>query len=107
MDEKKSTSFPEGWEPHDQEYFSDVFWIHINPWSCALTFGLRQASATERDKPMLRVRMPLQQAKLLAVMLLQQMRRYEQETEVDIDLPRNLLESMGIPLEDWERFKGI
>jgi len=38
---------------------------------------------------------------------LQQMRRYEQETEVDIDLPRNLLESMGIPLEDWERFKGI
>ena len=88
-----------------QEYFSDVFWFHINPWSCVIDFGLRQTMPEEVDRRVLRVRMPLQQAKALAVMLLRQIRSWEAETGADIDLPQQVLDALGIPREDWERFK--
>jgi hypothetical protein len=39
-------------------------------------------------------------------MLLRQIRTYEQQTQTDIDLPRQVLDTLGIPPEDWERFKG-
>ena len=52
------------------------------------------------------VRMPLQLAKALGVMLLRQVREYEEKSNTDIDLPKPVLEGLGIPFEDWERFKG-
>ncbi len=89
-----------------QEYFSDVFETHINPWSAAITFGLRATKEAEDNKMMLRIRMPLQQAKALAVLLLRNIRQYEQQTGADIDLPQVVLKALDIPAEDWERFKG-
>ena len=94
----------EDWSEAPEEYFSDVFWTTLSPWSAAVTFGLRQASPNEKDTPKIRVRMPLQQAKALAVILLRTVRRYENEANVNIELPTKLLESLGIPLEDWQRF---
>ena len=87
-----------------EEYFSDVFWTALNPWSVSITFGLRQARPEEADKPRLRMRMPLQQAKALAVILLRAVRRYESDAHVTIELPDKLLESLGIPPEDWKHF---
>ena len=89
-----------------QEYFSDTFETHVNPWSAAVTFGMRATRETEDHRYKVRMRMPLQLAKALAVMLLRQIRSYEQQTQTDIDLPRQVLDTLGIPPEDWERFKG-
>ena len=94
----------EDWSELPVEYFSDVFWTTLSPWSAAVTFGLRQASPSEKDTPKVRVRMPLQQAKALAVILLKAVRRYESEANVTVELPTKLLESLGIPPEDWLRF---
>ena len=94
----------EDWSQPPPEYFSDVFWTTINPWSAAVTFGLRMARPGEKDTPKVRIRMPLQQAKALAVILLRAVRKYESEANVTIELPRRLLESLNIPPEDWERF---
>lgn len=94
----------EDWSQPPEEYFSDVFWTALTPWSASVTFGLRQASPTEKDIPKVRVRMPLQQAKALAVILLRTVRKYEHEANVDIELPSKLLEHLGIPPEDWRHF---
>ena len=89
-----------------QEQFSDVIETHVNPWSAAILFGLRATKEGEDNVYYTRVRMPLQQAKALAVMLLRTLRRYEQETKTDIDLPKQVLQSLGIPPEDWQSFRG-
>jgi hypothetical protein len=93
-------------EQHFEEHFSDVFWFSINPWSCILTFGLRATTSEDEDKPTIRMRMPLQQAKALAVILLRNLRQYEQENEADIDLPKKVLKHLSIAQEDWTRFKA-
>lgn len=94
----------EDWSQPPEEYFSDVFWTTLNPWSAVVTFGLRMAHPSEKDVPKVRVRMPLQQAKALAVILLRTVRRYESEANVNIELPNELLKTLGIPLEDWQHF---
>jgi hypothetical protein len=94
----------EDWSQPPIEYFSDVFWTSINPWSASITFGLRKAGPEEADTPNVRMRMPLQQAKALAVILLRTVRQYETQANVTVELPRSLLDSLGIPLEDWQRF---
>lgn len=102
--EQQKAPQTEDWSQLPEEHFSDVFWTALTPWSASITFGLRMASPKEKDTPKIRVRMPLQQAKALAVILLRAVRKYESEADVDIELPRKLLESLGIPLEDWQRF---
>ncbi len=84
--------------------FSDVFETHINPWSAAITFGRRATKETETNQFTMRMRMPLQQAKALAVMLLRGIRSYEQQTGADIDLPEEVLKALNIAPEDWKRF---
>ena len=32
--------------------------------------------------------------------------QYEQQTGADLELPRQVLDGLNIPVEDWERFKG-
>lgn len=100
---QQPTPLTGNWSQPPEEYFSDVFWIHLSPWSISITFGLRLASPSEMDTPKIRMRMPLQQAKALAVMLLRAVRTYEMDANVTIELPDGLLKELGIPLEDWKR----
>jgi hypothetical protein len=94
----------EDWSQPPEEYFSDVFWTALTPWSASVTFGLRMAHPGEKDTPKVRIRMPLQQAKALAVILLRNVRKYEGDANVTIELPDKLLKALGIPPEDWKRF---
>lgn len=79
----------------------------VSPWSATLTFGLRALSPTGTNTMDTRMRMPLQQAKALAVMLLRTLRQYEQQSQVEIELPKTVLDELNIPLEDWQRFRGV
>ncbi len=83
------------------EFFSDIFSIHLNPWASALTFGLRAVQKGEQDKYNIRIRMSLEQLKALAVVLRRVVRDYEQRTQTKIDLPKELLNQLGIGPEDW------
>jgi hypothetical protein len=87
------------------ESFSDVFETHLTDWSYAITFGLRSVRSDEPHKYNNQVRMPLAQAKALAVLMLRNIRRYKQAAEIDIDLPRDVLEKLQIPQEDWQLFR--
>lgn len=88
------------------EEFSDVFEMQIGAWSAAISFGSRAMKPGESNKYATRIRMPLQQAKAMGVLLLRNVRQYEEQTNTDIDLPRSILDQLNIPFEDWERFKG-
>jgi hypothetical protein len=37
--------------------------------------------------------------------MLRNIRRYEQAAGIDIDLPRDVLEKLQIPQEDWQLFR--
>ena len=87
-----------------QELFSDVFGTHINPWSAAITFGQRATRPEDDNHYTIRMRMPLQQAKALAVMLLRNIRQYERQMKVEIELPKVVLDGLGIAADDWKRF---
>ena len=90
-----------------EEQWSDLFGAQVNPWGAAVTFGLRSVRLGEPNKMTLRMRMSLQQAKALGVLLLRDIRAFEQRTQTEIGLPANILEELGIPKEDWERFRGL
>ena len=87
------------------ESFSDVFETHLTDWSYAITFGLRSVRPDEPPKYTSQVRMPLAQAKALAVLMLRNIRQYEQAAGIDIDLPRDVLDKLQIPQEDWQLFR--
>ena len=88
----------------EHEVFSDVFSHTVTPWSYILELGHRSARPGQPDVMVARVRMPLQQAKALAIMLLRAIRDYESQTGVEIDLPAQLRVQLGIADEDWRRF---
>ncbi|MEX2598103.1 MAG: hypothetical protein WD533_00435 [Dehalococcoidia bacterium] len=87
-----------------QESFSDAFEYHVNPWSAALTFGARATRTGENHEYHTRVRMPLQQAKAMAVLMLRTIRTWEERMGVEVTLPDSVLEELGIPKEDWRRW---
>jgi hypothetical protein len=96
----------EDWSVPPAEHYSDVFWLALNPWSVVITFGHRQARPEEKDTPTVRMRMSLQQAKILSIMLLRAIRQYEKDTKVNVDLPKQMLQMFGVSPEDWDTYKG-
>ena len=86
------------------EYFADLLRVHINAWSAVVDFGIRGTQAGEDNKVQARVRMPLSQAKVLALLALRQIREYEVRSNITVDLPNEVLQQLGIPPEDWRRF---
>jgi len=104
MPKEKQDRTTEDLSQPSQEYFSNIFWTSLSPWSATITFGLPPAGPDEQDIPKIRVQMPLQLAKALAVLLSRAVRRHERETNVAIELPDNLLESLGITPEEWKHF---
>ena len=90
-----------------EEYWSDLFGANVNPWGAAITFGLRSTRPEEPSKMTIRMRMALQQAKVLGLLLLRDIRVFEERTGTEVGLPAQVLEELGIPREDWERFRGV
>jgi len=89
------------------EAYSNVATVSMNPWDASITFGLLAVQPGDPHKMQTRVRMPLTLAKVLAVILLRNARALENRTKVDIDLPDEMLQELGIAKEDWDRFKGL
>ncbi len=83
-----------------EERFSDVFETHLNPWSAVVSFGNRAMKVDDDNIFTIRMRMPLQQAKAMALMLINSINTFEKETNTTIDLPREMVESLGIA-EEW------
>lgn len=87
------------------EYYADQFTVTAGAYGVALTFALSpphpapgQASP---PRPIARVRMSLEHAKVMAMILRKHLRGFEHESGITIPLPAALLNAMGLSQEDW------
>lgn len=93
-------------EPIDA--YADQFMVTVTPWGANLSF-LVSSPHPEVTKPVpaervATIRMSNEHLKAMAMILVRQIKRMESESGVRCDIDRRVLNSMGIPPEDWDQF---
>ncbi|HHV54425.1 MAG TPA: hypothetical protein GXX55_03105 [Firmicutes bacterium] len=93
------------------DIYCDQFQSSIGPYGCVLNFSVSQPIPPAPGSPMgyvrrATVRMSLEHLKVMLFILLRQVKQYETEQGVTVEVPKFLLNQLGIPLEDWEAVWG-
>lgn len=87
------------------EVYTDSFTVAVNPFGVAFTFGVNTARPTTGlvtpAKDVAIVRMSLEHAKVLAMLLRRDLRNYEINNKLEIPLPAQVYTQLGIAKEDW------
>jgi hypothetical protein len=84
------------------QYYSDGVDLTLTmPWTVALTFYLKDTNEKRTPKPQALVRMSPEQAKALALMLHNLMKKYESESGCAVNLPKELYEQLHLSETDW------
>ena len=87
------------------EFFSDTFVFSFSPYGLTLAFGARplRPLAEQPIPPADRaiVRMSLEQAKILSMLLRKELNRYEATSGIDISLPPDVYRELGLRPDDW------
>ncbi len=87
------------------EYYSDSFRFSLSPYGVSFTFSLNiphpSASKVEPGTDLFNLRMSLEQAKVMAMMLRRNLKSYEKQNDLEISLPAQLYTQLGIAREDW------
>ena len=88
-----------------QEVYTDSFRFTVQPYGVAFTFGTNvphpSPGKVTPGKDSLILRMSLEQAKVLAMMLRRNLKNYELQNKLEIALPSQLYTQLGIAHEDW------
>lgn len=91
--------------PDTPEFYIDQVVLGLGPFGAALTFGLGPAHPSPGQIPpsqdVVRIRMSLEHAKVLAMILKRQLKAYEEQTSAPINIPRVVYNAMGLSQEDW------
>jgi len=87
------------------ELYTDSMRFSVTPYGVNFTFGLTDTNATP-SKPVparetLILRMSLEHAKIMALMLRRNLKTYEREHSLKIPLPYALYTQLGVAEEDW------
>ena len=90
--------------PETPSYYVDQFQLSIQPYTVSFAFGqtnalLRMGAVTTEDQCV--IRMSPQYAKVLALMLRRNLKNFERESGVTLMIPQNVIQQLGIPMEDW------
>ena len=87
------------------DIYSDSFQFAVGPYGISLTLGTSPANSTPghivQPKEHVVVRMSLEHAKVVAMVLRRTLKRYEMENGLEIALPPGLYTQLGIAREDW------
>lgn len=87
------------------EVFSDVFDFALSPYGIAVTFGLTERRQPTGKAPLAAdqvvVRMSLEQAKVLSMLLRKNPSQYERENSLEIALPQAVYVALEIDHQDW------
>lgn len=91
------------------DFYCDSFQTNVGPYGAALNFLLTspepQAPGQQpRIDRLATVRMSLEHMKMMAFLLRNQVKAYEEQTGVRIQIPREVLNSLRIGSEDWDSF---
>ena len=86
------------------EIYCDGVQIGLSAYTATFSLTMQPVGQAEQVPPTKvgNVRMSLQHAKVLAIMLRKQLKGFEEQTGVDIQLPRQLYQQLGLSKqEDW------
>lgn len=85
------------------EFYCDGIEINLTmPWTVALTFSLKSTEPDRKPRPVAIIRMSPEHAKVTAMLLKRQLKKYEEESSSIINLPAELYSKLGlVPFEDW------
>lgn len=89
------------------DIYSDQFQMNFGPYGSTLNFLLSSATPPAPGAPpqaqlLASVRMSLEHLKVMTFLLRKNIIKFESDTGVTIQLPRMLLNSLGISPEDWD-----
>ena len=94
--------------PEDEvpQIYTDNFRFSVHPYGVAFTFGVNEPHPTPGkitpSREQLVLRMSLEQAKVLAMMLRRNLKNYEREHSLEIAIPYQVYTQLGIAREDWQ-----
>lgn len=87
------------------DVYSDQFRINTSPYGATLVFAKTQsdvpAGQAPRSKDQVVVRMSLEHLKVMVIVLKKNLKGYEQRTGITVELPFDMLNSLGLSKEDW------
>ena len=87
------------------DVYSDQFRVNTSPYGASLVFARTQldqpAGQPARSKDQVVVRMSLEHLKVMVMVLRKNLKGYEERTGVTIELPFDVLNSLGMSKEDW------
>ena len=92
-------------EPID--IYSDFFQMNTGPYGSTLNFMLSPSTPPAPGKmpqseTLATIRMSLEHLKLMTFVLRRQIMTHERQSGVTIQLPRQVLDSLGISTDDWD-----
>jgi len=86
------------------DVYSDQFRINTTPYGASLVFAKTRPdtpAGQPRSKDQVIVRMSLEHLKVMVMVLKKNMKGYEARTGITVELPFDMLNSMGLSKEDW------
>ena len=91
--------------PSVPDVYADQFLMTSNAWGVNLTF-LRGAAHPAPNQPgasdaQATIRMSLQHAKAMVMLMKKQLKQWERDTGIEIMLPAQVYTGLGIAREDW------
>jgi len=87
------------------EFYVDQMRVTSGVFGVAMTYGVSEAHPTgggnRQVEEKVTLRMSLEHAKIVAMILRRHLKNYERETGTTIQLPANIYTSLGVAAEDW------
>lgn len=87
------------------EHYIDQVRVTLGAFGAAMTFGLTAAhpdpSKMQPPSDVVRIRMSLEHAKVMTMILKRQLKAFEEQTGVPVNIPRQVYNSSGLSQEDW------
>jgi hypothetical protein len=95
--------------PDAVDVYADQFQINIGPYGCTFNFMLSShqppaPGTVPQAQRMASVRMSLEHTKVMAYLIQRQIKEYERQTGVHVQLPQDVLNGLRIGREDWDGF---
>lgn len=90
--------------PDLPEFYVDQFRMNLSPYGATLTLGLASPNPTTGQPQVndtLLLRMSLEHMKVMAIIVKKNLKAYEEQMQSPINLPRQIMNQMGLSQEDW------
>lgn len=87
------------------DVYADQFIVTAGLWGVAMSFMKSPPHPTPGQSPQAEpqavVRMSLEHAKVMAMVIRRQLKTWERENDIEIRIPHEVLNQMGLSVEDW------